>query len=224
MILKRILDLILATIATVILLPVALVVAFAIWLRIGRPVLFRQRRVGYRERIFEVIKFRTMNDERDPGGRLLPDEQRLGALGALLRRTSLDEIPQLWNIFRGDMSIVGPRPLHVHYLPLYSPSQRRRHQVMPGLTGWAQINGRNNVTWEKKLELDAWYADHRSLWLDIKILLLTVPVVLWGKGVNTAGFATAPSFQGSGEAASHELVAATVLSSNGLSNSDTHAG
>lgn len=222
MILKRILDLLLATVAAVILLPIALVVTIAIWLRMGGPVFFRQKRVGYRERIFEVVKFRTMNDARDARGNLLSDEERLGVLGAWIRRTSLDEIPQLWNIFRGDMSIVGPRPLHVHYLPLYSASQRRRHEVMPGLTGWAQINGRNNVAWEKKLALDVWYVDHRSLWLDIKILLLTLPVVLWARDVNTAGFATAPSFQGSSEAASHELAGATVLSGAHLQNSDTH--
>lgn len=193
---KRVFDILLAIAIGLVMLPAGIIVALAIRMIMGSPVLFRQDRIGHRERIIRIIKFRTMNDARDTSGSLLPDEQRLGKLGAFIRRTSLDELPQLWNVLRGDMSIVGPRPLPVQYLPLYSAMHRRRHDVMPGLTGWAQINGRNNVDWERKLDLDVWYVDRRSLWLDLKIVLQTILIVLRGDGVSKSGHATMPIFEG----------------------------
>jgi lipopolysaccharide/colanic/teichoic acid biosynthesis glycosyltransferase len=162
----------------------------------GNP-LFVQSRVGEDERIFAFYKFRTMTDVRDQAGELLSDEQRLTALGRFFRNTSLDELPQLWNVVKGDMSLVGPRPLLPEYLPRYTALQRRRHEVKPGITGWAQVNGRNGLTWEQKFELDVWYVDHQSLWLDVKILWLTVLQVLRRDGISQAGHATMPEFVGS---------------------------
>jgi lipopolysaccharide/colanic/teichoic acid biosynthesis glycosyltransferase len=163
----------------------------------GRPVFFRQVRPGRFGRPFEMIKFRTMTDEIDERGILKPDAERLTAFGRWLRATSLDELPELWNVLRGEMSLVGPRPLLMSYLPLYSPVQGRRHEVRPGITGWAQINGRNALTWERKFELDVWYVDNRSIWLDLKIIFYTVKKVLVRDGINADGEATMPRFTGS---------------------------
>jgi lipopolysaccharide/colanic/teichoic acid biosynthesis glycosyltransferase len=164
----------------------------------GRPVLFRQVRPGRFGRPFEMIKFRTMTDEIDERGILKTDAERLTAFGRWLRATSLDELPELWNVLRGEMSLVGPRPLLMSYLPLYSPVQARRHEVRPGITGWAQINGRNSLSWERKFELDVWYVDNHSFWLDLKILLLTVRAVFARQGISAKGEATMPRFTGSG--------------------------
>lgn len=165
--------------------------------KLGRPALFRQLRPGLWGKPFEIIKFRTMTDARAPDGQLLPDAERLTAFGRFLRASSLDELPGLWSVLKGDMSLVGPRPLLMDYLPLYSAEQSRRHEVRPGITGWAQINGRNALSWDEKFKLDVWYVDNRSLWLDIKILWLTVRKVLVRDGINAAGEATMPRFTGS---------------------------
>jgi lipopolysaccharide/colanic/teichoic acid biosynthesis glycosyltransferase len=193
---KSLLDRTIAAIALIVLSPVILVVAIAIYLRIGSPIIFTQPRPGKNSRIFTFYKFRTMTDERDPDGNLLPDEDRLLPFGELLRQTSLDELPQLWNVLKGDMSFVGPRPLIVEYLPRYSPKQARRHDVMPGITGWAQINGRNDISWEDKFNFDVWYVDNWSLWLDLKILFLTVTKVLRKEGITQEGHATCEEFKG----------------------------
>jgi len=196
---KRLFDLVLTVPALIIFSPVMAVTALAIWLLEGRPILFRQQRPGLGGKIFTVIKFRTMRSETSPDGRLLPDAARLSRLGRLLRATSLDELPELWNILRGEMSLVGPRPLLVAYLERYSPQQVRRHDVLPGLTGWAQINGRNTVSWDEKFRLDVWYVDHWSLRLDLKILWLTVWKVLKREGINQPGSDTAEEFMGPAE-------------------------
>jgi lipopolysaccharide/colanic/teichoic acid biosynthesis glycosyltransferase len=168
--------------------------------RVGAPIVFRQTRPGLHEELFTLLKFRTMTDARDPSGHPLPDDRRLTSLGRFLRRTSLDELPELWNVLRGDMSLVGPRPLLMEYLPRYDDRQRRRHDVRPGITGWTQVNGRNALTWDQKFELDIWYVDHRSLWLDLKILVRTVVAVITGRGVSQPGTATMEKFLGSGPA------------------------
>jgi len=178
------------------------VVALLVRLRIGRPVLFRQQRPGLHGQPFTVLKFRTMTDLRDHSGDLRPDDERLTRLGRFLRRASLDELPELANVLRGDMSMVGPRPLLMEYLPLYSPEQRRRHEVRPGITGWTQVNGRNALTWDEKLRLDVWYVDHRSVWLDLRILVRTLAVVVKRKGVSQPGVATAERFRGPSTATS----------------------
>jgi len=165
--------------------------------KLGHPAFFRQVRPGLHGRPFEMVKFRSMTDARGLGGALLPDADRLTPFGQFLRSSSLDELPGLWNVFKGDMSLVGPRPLLMEYLPLYSPEQARRHEVRPGITGWAQVNGRNALGWDDKFKLDVWYVDHRSLWLDIKILWLTVKKVLVRDGISAAGEATMPRFTGS---------------------------
>jgi lipopolysaccharide/colanic/teichoic acid biosynthesis glycosyltransferase len=164
--------------------------------KLGRPVFFYQKRIGLRGQSFTMVKFRTMTDERDADGTLLPDEERQTPFGRFLRATSLDELPELWNVLRGDMSLVGPRPLLLEYLPLYTPEQARRHNVRPGITGWAQIKGRNSISWEDKFNLDVWYVDNRNLWLDVKILLLTAHKVLSQEGINATGEATMPRFTG----------------------------
>ncbi len=164
--------------------------------RLGSPVFFRQIRPGLNGRAFVMIKFRTMTDECDQHGALLPDAQRLKPFGRFLRASSLDELPELWNVLRGEMSLVGPRPLLMEYLPLYSPEQARRHEVRPGITGWAQVNGRNAISWADKFALDVWYVDHRSLWLDVRILWMTVRKVLVRDGISAAGEATMPRFEG----------------------------
>jgi lipopolysaccharide/colanic/teichoic acid biosynthesis glycosyltransferase len=164
--------------------------------KLGSPVLFRQVRPGLHGQPFMMVKFRTMTDERGADGELLPDAQRLTAFGRFLRATSLDELPELWNVLCGEMSLVGPRPLLMEYLPLYSPEQARRHEVRPGITGWAQVNGRNALSWEERFKLDVWYVDHRSLWLDLRILWLTVRKVVVREGISAQGEATMPRFTG----------------------------
>lgn len=194
--LKRALDLIVAAIGLVLLSPVMLAVAVAIRLSLGAPVLFRQPRAGLHHRSFTLVKFRTMREAVGDDGSPLPDEERMTRLGRFLRDFSLDELPQLWNVLRGDMSLVGPRPLLLEYGPLYSPEQARRHEVRPGITGWAQVSGRNALTWPEKFALDTWYVDNRSLWLDLKILAKTVKIVLSRSGIRHAGHVTAPKFRG----------------------------
>ena len=173
-----------------------LLLAWTVRRKLGSPVLFRQTRPGLHGQPFMMIKFRTMTDERGPDGELLLDAQRLTDFGRFLRATSLDELPELWNVLKGDMSLVGPRPLLMEYLPLYSPEQARRHDVRPGITGWAQVNGRNALSWEEKFKLDVWYVDHRSLWLDVKILWLTLRKVLVREGISADGVATMSKFTG----------------------------
>lgn len=196
---KRLFDIIVVTITAPFWGP--LILALAVWVRIklGTPVFFRQERPGLHERIFRLMKFRTMTDARDEKGNLLPDAERLTPFGKWLRATSLDELPELLLVLKGDMSLVGPRPLLVQYLPLYNKQQARRHEVRPGLTGWAQINGRNAISWEEKFALDVWYVDHQSLWLDIKILFLTVWRVFNRHGISAANDATMPVFTGTPE-------------------------
>ena len=193
---KRVIDLVLTTIALVLLAPVLAVLAWRVRRELGSPVLFRQTRPGLHGRPFELRKFRTMTDQRDVHGQLLPDEQRLTPFGAWLRSSSLDELPELLNVLRGEMSLVGPRPLLMAYLERYSPHQARRHEVRPGITGWAQVNGRNDLPWPDKLDLDVWYVDHRSLGLDVRILLRTLWVMLRRHGVSLDGYATTVEFQG----------------------------
>jgi len=166
-----------------------------VWLSMGYPIFFRQQRPGRFAKPFWLLKFRTMSDRRSVGGKLLPDADRLTRIGRLLRTTSLDELPQLWNVLRGDISLVGPRPLLMEYLPCYSPEQARRHDVMPGITGWAQINGRNALTWEEKFALDTWYVDNWKFGLDLQILLLTIKSVLQREGISSKGHATMPKFK-----------------------------
>ena len=193
---KRALDVTVATVALVLGAPVLLAVAGAIRLTLGAPVLFSQERPGLHARPFRLRKFRTMTTATDASGRPLPDDRRLTPLGRWLRATSLDELPELWNVLRGEMSLVGPRPLLVEYLPRYTPEQARRHDVRPGLTGWAQVHGRNAVGWEERLALDVWYVDHRSFGLDLRILARTVGLVLRREGVHAPGAATMPAFTG----------------------------
>jgi|TARA_R100000656_G_scaffold53660_2_gene42386 sugar transferase EpsL len=194
---KRAMDLVGALAALVLLSPVVAVLCILVRSKLGSPIFFRQVRPGIEGRPFNMVKFRTMTDERGSDGELLPDHQRLTPLGAWLRSTSLDELPELFNVLKGDMSLVGPRPLLMDYLSLYSPRQARRHEVRPGITGWAQINGRNALSWEEKFELDVWYVDNRSLWLDIKILFKTVLQVLKRDGISHGEEATMPRFKGS---------------------------
>ena len=194
---KRAVDLVIAAAAVLLLSPVFLAIALTLRALLGSPILFRQERTGLHGISFTCLKFRTMNDARDSIGNLCPDEQRLTKLGCFLRATSLDELPELFNVVRGDISLVGPRPLLPRYLPRYSDFQRRRHEVKPGITGWAQANGRNALTWEEKFNLDVWYVDHWSLWLDVQILGLTLLKVLQRDGVSQPGHATMPEFLGS---------------------------
>lgn len=194
---KRALDLLLASLAIAILSPLLIAVAVLVRILLGKPVLFRQRRPGLHGLPFTCLKFRTMKETRDPAGNLLPDADRLTGVGSFLRRTSLDELPELWNVLRGDMSLVGPRPLLPAYLPRYTAFQQQRHDVRPGITGWAQVNGRNALSWEQKFELDVWYVGHQSLALDLKILWLTVLIVLRRQGIEHGSHATMPEFLGS---------------------------
>lgn len=193
---KRILDVLLSGTGIVLLSPVYLVLWVLVRSKLGTPVLFKQDRPGKNEKIFKLYKFRTMTDARDENGNLLPDEVRLTSFGKTLRATSLDELPELFNILKGDMSLVGPRPLLVKYLPLYNEFQRHRHDVTPGLTGWAQVNGRNTISWEDKFEKDVYYVEHLSFWLDLKILFLSVAVVFRHQGVNSGTDATMEAFTG----------------------------
>jgi lipopolysaccharide/colanic/teichoic acid biosynthesis glycosyltransferase len=181
--------------------PVLGATAIAVWKGLGRPIFFVQERPGKDGKLFKMIKFRTMRDAVDSSGRLLPDSERLTRLGAFLRSSSVDELPELFNVVIGDMSLVGPRPLLVEYLPLYSPIQARRHEVRPGITGWAQVNGRNALTWEEKFEHDVWYVDHCSLGLDMKILLKTILSVVRRSGISADGEATMPRFTGTADSA-----------------------
>lgn len=193
---KRVFDLALTVPALLLLAPLILVVALLVRVKLGRPVLFRQVRPGLGGQPFTMAKFRTMLDAAGPDGQPLPDAERLTAFGRFLRSTSLDELPGLWNVVRGDMSLVGPRPLLMSYLPLYSAEQARRHAVRPGITGWAQVNGRNALSWPEKFALDIWYVDNQSLWLDIRILALTVLKVFRRDGISAEGEATMPAFTG----------------------------
>jgi len=193
---KRALDLALALPALVVLAPLGLALGGLIRWKLGSPALFRQARPGRDGRVFELIKFRTMSNARDADGALLPDEERLTPFGDRLRRLSLDELPTLWNVVRGEMSLVGPRPLLVQYLDRYTPEQSRRHEVAPGITGWAQINGRNAITWEEKFEHDVWYVENVSLGTDLKILFRTAAQVLGKRGISAEGYATMPEFMG----------------------------
>lgn len=194
---KRLLDIFVAALGLLLLLPLLAVVAWQIRRNLGSPVLFRQVRPGLDGKPFEMIKFRTMRDAVDGAGKPLPDSERMTPFGGFLRSSSLDELPELWNVLKGDMSLVGPRPLLMEYLPLYSPEQYRRHEVRPGVTGWAQINGRNALSWEEKFKLDVWYVDNRSLWLDLKIIFLTIKKVFARDGISAEGEATMPKFTGS---------------------------
>jgi sugar transferase EpsL len=194
--LKRLLDIAVAATGLALVAPVLAVLALAVRLKLGRPILFRQRRPGLHGRPFEMYKLRTMLDRQDAQGRLLPDEERLTPFGRFLRSTSLDELPELLNVLRGEMSLVGPRPLLMEYLARYTPEQARRHEVKPGITGWAQINGRNAIGWEERFALDVWYVDHWSLALDLKILFRTVGKVLRRDGISAESHATMPEFMG----------------------------
>lgn len=194
---KRVFDLVGASLALIVLALPLVTLAWLIRHKLGSPVLFCQVRPGLKGRPFIMVKFRTMSDERGPDGALLPDAQRLTPFGYFLRSSSLDELPELWNVLKGEMSLVGPRPLLMEYLSLYTPEQARRHEVRPGITGWAQVNGRNAIGWADKFMLDVWYVDHRSLWLDIQILWLTARKVLMRKGISAPGEATMTAFMGS---------------------------
>lgn len=193
---KRTLDVIAASLGLLILSPLTVLIAILVRILLGAPVIFRQKRPGYKETPFYLYKFRTMNDARDASGQLLPDTARLTGFGRMLRLLSLDELPELFNILRGEMSFVGPRPLLMEYLPLYSPEQHRRHAVVPGLTGWAQVHGRNALDWPSRFALDIWYVDHWSLWLDFRIVLMTCWKVLSREGVSQPGQATTEYFTG----------------------------
>lgn len=197
---KRVLDVVCSSLGLLALSPVLLVLAILIALRLGRPVLFTQTRPGLHGKPFCMLKFRSMTSACDANGNLLPDEQRLTPFGQRLRSTSLDELPGLWAVLKGDMSLVGPRPLLTEYLALYTLEQARRHEVRPGITGWAQVNGRNAICWEEKFALDVWYVDNQSLWIDIKILLLTVKKVFVREGISAAGEATMSKFTGTPQA------------------------
>ena len=194
--LKRVLDIVGATLLLLVFALPMLVIAGLVASKLGRPVIFRQRRPGREGRIFEILKFRTMRDARDANGVPLPDAERLPRFGRLLRATSLDELPELVNVLRGEMSLIGPRPLLVDYLDRYSPEQARRHEVRPGITGWAQVNGRNAISWETRFDLDVWYVDHRSFLLDVRTLLLTAKKVVAREGINATGHATMTEFTG----------------------------
>ena len=194
---KRLLDIFGAAIGLIVFSPVLILIAQMIQREMGSPVLFRQARPGRGGKPFQMIKFRTMRDAIDAHGRPLPDAERLTKLGRFLRSSSLDELPELWNVLKGDMSLVGPRPLLMEYLPLYSPEQARRHELRPGVTGWAQVNGRNAISWEEKFALDVWYIDNRSLWLDLKIIWFTIRKVIKRDGISAAGEATMSKFTGS---------------------------
>ncbi|UOA25288.1 putative sugar transferase EpsL (plasmid) [Sulfitobacter pontiacus] len=193
---KRIMDILGAMLGLLFLSPILLLLFWKIRQKMGTPVLFRQVRPGKHGKPFEMVKFRTMRDANDPDGKPLADSERLTNLGRFLRASSLDELPELWNVITGDMSLVGPRPLLMEYLPLYSANQARRHEVLPGITGWAQINGRNAISWDEKFELDVWYVENRTLWLDLKIIWLTIRKVLKRDGISAKGEATMSKFTG----------------------------
>ena len=193
---KRVFDLLASLTALLVLSPVFLLIALAVFWQLGRPVFFVQNRPGLHGKLFRIIKFKTMLDVRTETGELLPDAERLTKFGRMLRKTSLDELPELWNVLKGDMTLVGPRPLLEEYLPLYTSGQARRHEVKPGITGWAQVNGRNAIAWDEKFRLDVWYVDHQSFLLDLKIILLTVLKVFRSEGISFSGHATMEKFRG----------------------------
>ena len=195
--LKRLFDILLSLVLIILFAPLYLIVSLLIWIKMGRPVLFRQQRPGYKEKIFGIYKFRTMTNERDENGELLPDGKRLVGIGKTIRSLSLDELPQLFNVLKGDMSFVGPRPLLTEYLPLYNKRQKKRHDVKPGITGWAQVNGRNAISWEEKFELDVWYVEHQSFWLDMKILWMTFLKVVKRSDISSDTSVTMEKFRGS---------------------------
>ena len=196
---KRLFDLFVSLVGLVVLSPVALILCLLVWVNLGGPVIFAQVRPGYHGKLFRLYKFRSMRNLFDAQGKPLPDEKRLTKFGKFLRASSLDELPELINVLMGQMSLVGPRPLLVAYLERYSPEQARRHDVLPGITGWAQVNGRNAISWEEKFKLDIWYVDHQSFWLDIKILFMTVIKAIKRESINAPGSATAPEFMGNTE-------------------------
>lgn len=193
---KRIFDIVGAFFGLVLLSPVMVILSWQVSRKLGSPVLFRQLRPGLHGEPFEMIKYRTMRDALDAAGNPLPDSDRMTPFGSFLRSSSLDELPELWNVLKGDMSLVGPRPLLMEYVPLYTPEQYRRHEIRPGVTGWAQINGRNALSWEEKFKLDVWYVDNRTLWLDLKIIFLTVKKVVMRDGISADGEVTMPKFTG----------------------------
>ena len=193
---KRLFDIGISTVTILLLSPIMLINAILIFINFGHPILFKQVRPGKHGKPFTILKFRTMRNELDQSGQALPDAQRLTTFGKLLRSTSLDELPALWNVLKADMSVVGPRPLLMEYLPLYNPEQNRRHNVRPGITGWAQVNGRNAISWEEKFKFDVWYVDNQSFWLDMKILILTVKKVFVREGINADGESTIRKFTG----------------------------
>ena len=194
---KRLFDILASACGLLLLSPVIAIVAWQISRKLGSPVLFRQVRPGLNGKPFEMVKFRTMRDALDADGNPLPDSERMTPFGSFLRASSLDELPELWNVLKGDMSLVGPRPLLMEYLPLYSPEQYRRHEARPGVTGWAQVNGRNALSWEEKFKLDVWYVDNRSFWLDLKVIFLTLKKVVVREGISAEGEATMSKFTGS---------------------------
>ena len=204
-VIKRCIDVVGAGLGLVVFSPVLIGLAIMIWIQMGRPVIFKQMRPGLQGRSFFMYKFRTMTDERDENGVLLPDEMRLTRLGKFLRSSSLDELPELFNVLKGDMSLVGPRPLLMQYLQRYTPDQARRHAAKPGITGWAQVNGRNAISWEEKFVLDVWYVDNCSLWLDMKIMFMTVVKVFRREGISAEGEATMAEFMGNINAQYSEL-------------------
>lgn len=195
-IIKRGMDILLSTFFLILFSPIMLLITILIYINLGSPVIFKQLRPGLHGKPFYIYKFRTMKDLRDENGNLLPDGQRLTQFGAFLRSTSLDELPELINVLKGDMSLVGPRPLLMEYLDRYTPEQARRHEVKPGITGWAQINGRNAISWEEKFKLDVWYVDNWSIWLDLKIMAITLIKVLKREGISAEGHVTMPEFKG----------------------------
>ena len=199
---KRLIDGVVSALLLLITFPFLLLVALLLYVFQGN-VFFVHERPGKKEKTFKLLKFKTMTDQRDAMGKLLPDAQRLTKIGKFVRSTSLDELPQLWNVLKGDMSLIGPRPLLVRYLPLYDEHQKRRHEVKPGITGWAQVNGRNAISWEQKFEYDVWYVDHQSFWLDMKILYLTVLKVFKREGISAAGQATTEAFKGNQSSSIH---------------------
>jgi len=194
--LKSLFDKLLALFLIILFSPIYIIVSIMILLKMGSPILFRQKRPGYKEKIFEIYKFRTMTNEKDINGELLPDEQRLVGVGRFIRSVSLDELPQLFNVLKGEMSFVGPRPLLIEYLPLYNNEQKRRHDVKPGITGWAQVNGRNAISWEQKFEYDVWYVENQSFWLDMKIVWLTFLKVVKRSDISSGSSATMEKFRG----------------------------
>jgi len=206
--LKRAFDLIVSLLTLILLSPLLTLIASLVRLKLGSPIIFRQQRPGLRGEPFTIYKFRTMTGERDTQGNLLSDSERLTPFGQFIRSTSLDELPELFNVLKGNMSLVGPRPLLMQYLDRYTPEQMRRHEVKPGITGWAQVNGRNAITWEQKFALDVWYVDHQSLWLDLKIIALTIWKILKREGISQPGQATMEEFMGSGVSRSRSFPAA----------------